>query len=200
MGRGLAARAGRRRGVLILAHSDLDLRTFHELQLREMRVEAILAQQRLVRADRVDASALEHDDAVGVAHGGEAMGDDERRAAAREMLEGLRDLALAFGVERARRFVEQQDRAVGEERARDRDALPLAAGELDAALAEVVSILRQLPESSRRAPPAQSASACLIHGRPKRTFPSRWSRRSPDPAHVADGAADWSGSQCGAAP
>ena len=55
------------------------------------------------------------------------------------------DHALALGIERARRLVQQQDRAIGEDRARDREALPLAAGEPDAALAEIaVEALRQL--------------------------------------------------------
>ena len=52
-------------------------------------------------------------------------------------LQRLLHQALALGVERAGRLVEQQDRPVGEQRARDRQALALAAGELHAALAEL---------------------------------------------------------------
>ena len=55
--------------------------------------------------------------------------------------------ALALGVERARRLVEQQDRPVGEDRARDREALPLPAREPHAALAEMA--LRSLPAAAR---------------------------------------------------
>ena len=52
---------------------------------------------------------------------------------------------FAFGVERAGRFVEQQDRRVAQDRAGDRDALALAARERDAAFAqEGVVALRQL--------------------------------------------------------
>ena len=53
------------------------------------------------------------------------------------------DQRLALAVEARGRLVEDQDRRVGEDRARDRDALALAAGELDAALADhrVVALL-----------------------------------------------------------
>ena len=45
--------------------------------------------------------------------------------------------ASVLRVDRRRRLVEDQDRRVLEERARDGDALALAAGELRAALAEL---------------------------------------------------------------
>ena len=92
----------------------------------------------------------------------------------------------ARGVERARRLVEQQDRPVGEQRARDRQALLLAAGKRDAALAERrVEPLRQALDeleragllAGRAAPPRASRPA----GRNAR-FRARWRRRSPVPA------------------
>src|SRR5689334_8507430 len=86
-----------------------------------------------------------------MAHGREAVRDHERRSSAGKAVERLRDLALAFGVERARRLVEQQDRPVGEDRARDGDSLALAAGELDPALAQVgVELLRQALDEFQR--------------------------------------------------
>ena len=61
------------------------------------------------------------------------------------------DLALARGVERAGRLVEQQDRPIREQRPRDRQPLALAAGELDAALAEIgVEALRQALDELQR--------------------------------------------------
>ena len=57
------------------------------------------------------------------------------------------DELLALGVEIARRFVEDQDLRRGENRAGDREPLLLAAGELDAALAdERVVLIRQLDD------------------------------------------------------
>ena len=48
----------------------------------------------------------------------------------------LADRLLGFAVERRRCLVEQQERRILEKRARDGDALALAAGQLDAALAD----------------------------------------------------------------
>jgi len=60
------------------------------------------------------------------------------------VLERLLDHALACRIQRARGLVEEQDRPVGEKRARDRQALALAPRERHAALAEHgVEALRQ---------------------------------------------------------
>src|SRR5262245_22445601 len=67
-----------------------------ELQAGEVRVEFARAQQFVVRADGVHAPAVKHDDAVGVAHGGKAVGDNERGAPAGKAFQRLRDLALAL--------------------------------------------------------------------------------------------------------
>jgi hypothetical protein len=76
-----------------------------------------------------EAAALDGDDAVGAAHGREAMGDDQHGAALRDLAHVLLDDALALIVERAGRLVEDQDARIGDERARDGDALTLPAGE-----------------------------------------------------------------------
>ena len=58
------------------------------------------------------------------------------------------DQRLALAVEARRRLVEDQDARIGEDRARDRDALALAARQLHAALADdrVVALLEALDE------------------------------------------------------
>ena len=80
------------------------------------------------------------------------------------------DHPLAFGVERARRLVEQQQRRVLQHRARDRDALPLAAREANAALAEEgpVAVRQRADEvvRERRRAPRRSTSSSLASGRP----------------------------------
>src|SRR5258706_14250327 len=87
-------------------------------------------------AGRHDTAAVHDDDAVDGLHRGEAMRDDERGASLHEALERELHRLLALRVEGARGLVEEEHRAVGEDRARDRDALALPPGELHAAFAE----------------------------------------------------------------
>ena len=84
-----------------------------------------------------DAAFLEHVDAVGVLDGGEAVGDDEGGAVGHEVVEGVLDLPLGFGVHGGGGFVEQEDGGVFEQGAGDGEALFFAAGEFDAAFADV---------------------------------------------------------------
>src|SRR5438105_15890849 len=79
-----------------------------------------------------DAPGIERDDAVGALDGRQPVRDDEAGAPAHQRLERLLHEALAFGVERGRRLVEDQYRRVLVDRACDRHALALAARELAA--------------------------------------------------------------------
>ena len=80
------------------------------------------------------------------------MGDDQRRAAALQPCERRLDQPLGLGVERRRRLVEQQHRRVAQHGAGDRDALALAARNLDAARADRgVVALRQAHDEVVRA-------------------------------------------------
>jgi hypothetical protein len=69
-----------------------------------------------------------HHDAVGLAHGGQAVGDDDHRAALADGLHVVLDDAFRLVVERAGGFVEDQDARVADQGAGDGDALALAAG------------------------------------------------------------------------
>ena len=60
-----------------------------------------------------------------------------RGAAGAQFADRLLDMALGFGIERGGRLVEQDDRRVLDQRPRDGDALALAAGELQAVLADL---------------------------------------------------------------
>ena len=62
-----------------------------------------------------------------------------RGAAGHQPAEIVLDGALRLGVERAGRFVENEDRRIVVERARDRDALLLSAGKREAGLADLRS-------------------------------------------------------------
>ena len=82
------------------------------------------------------APALQHQDAVGADHARQAVREDQRRAALHQPVERLLDHGLVLGVDGGERLVEDQDRRVPQERARDREALALAAGEPRPALAD----------------------------------------------------------------
>ena len=66
----------------------------------------------------------------------EPVRDDEHRAAGEQSVDRLLHESFRLGVERRRRLVENEDRRIDEQRARDREALPLAARQARAALAE----------------------------------------------------------------
>ena len=110
-----------------------------------------LREQLVVPADLDDAAALEHDDRVGAPDRGQPVRDDERRAVHHQVRERLLHEQLRFGVERGGRLVEDQNRRVLQQRARDRDPLALAAREPLAALADrrVVAVRQRRDEVVR---------------------------------------------------
>ena len=72
------------------------------------------------------------------------MGDHERRAPRHRLVERELDALLGRGVDRGGGVVEDQHARVGEQRAGDRHALALAAGQRQPALADArVEALRQ---------------------------------------------------------
>ena len=73
---------------------------------------------------------------VGAPDRREPVGDDEGRPPLHQLGEALLDERLALAVERGGGLVQDQDPRIGEDRARDRDPLALAAGELHAPLAD----------------------------------------------------------------
>ena len=99
------------------------------------------------------AALVEDQDQVGVAHRGDPLGDDEDRAVllAHEPVERLLDRRLRLGVHGRGAVVEDQEPRVDEERPGYGDALPLAAGEPDAPLADdgVVAVGRAPDELVR---------------------------------------------------
>ena len=80
-----------------------------------------------MRALLDDFAVVEHDDAGGVAHGADPVGDDDHRAALRDGTHFVLDHPFAFVVQRRRRFVEDQDTRVGQQRSGDGAALALPA-------------------------------------------------------------------------
>lgn len=72
-----------------------------------------------------DVPVLHHHDDVGVADRRKPMCDHETRAVGAQVGHRLLDEQLGAGVHRAGGLVEDEDRRLGQERARDRDELSL---------------------------------------------------------------------------
>ena len=160
-----------------------------ELQLREPRVQRARGEQLRVRAARDDAAVIHDDDTVGLLHGGQPVRDDDRRALRHELFERLLHEQLALRVERARRLVEQQDRRILENRARDRDALPLPARQPRAALAEerVVALRQRAQELVRFGGTRRGFDLGIAGVRAGRSGCSRAPRRRTAPCPAARG-------------
>src|SRR5438132_265908 len=98
-----------------------------ELHVMEPPIDAAGREQGVVRPALHDAPLREHDDQIRVPHGREPVRDDEHGAVRHQAIDRLLHQALRLGVERARRLVENQDRGVAQQGARDRDAFALPA-------------------------------------------------------------------------
>lgn len=70
---------------------------------------------------RDDAALLQHDDAVGLLHGSEAVRDNQRAAILRRIVQRPLHQPFAGGIERAGGLVEQQDGRILQDRAGDRE-------------------------------------------------------------------------------
>ena len=86
-----------------------------------------LVQQLVVGAGRDDAAPLHDGDAVGAAHGGGPVGDDQDGAPAHQGAQRLLDLGLGLRVGHGGGLVHEQDRGVQQDRPGDGDALLLPA-------------------------------------------------------------------------
>ena len=88
-----------------------------------------------MRAGFDDAAFVHDDDAVGLAHGRQAVGNDEHGAALADVLHVALDDGLRLVVQGAGGFVQDEDAGVGEQGAGDGDALALPAREAAALFA-----------------------------------------------------------------
>lgn len=133
-----------------------------------MGVLPIPRQQFLVRAFLQNYAFIEHDDVVGDAHGGEAVRNDDGDAVGGQLAEMREDVGLGLGIDGSSGFVENQYvSVVAHEGPSQSDLLPLATGELLAALepgAELgVVVLRQVLDEIRREPVACSRFHLRTH-------------------------------------
>src|SRR3954470_4113567 len=106
------------------------------LQVEHGLIPAAARHQLVLRPEHHDTALLEYAYSIGVAHGGEAMRDEDGRAVAGCGENPLEDLGFTADVELRRRLVQQHDPGAeldGAHRARERDALPLSARQLGSA-------------------------------------------------------------------
>ena len=96
-------------------------------------------------------AVLQHQDPVGADHAGQAVRQDQRRAAGHQPVERLLDHRLVLGIDRRQRLVEHQDRRIPQQRTGDGEALALPAGEPRAALADdgLIAVWQRVDEVMR---------------------------------------------------
>ena len=102
----------------------------------DLAVDGARLHELVVRAARHDPALVQDDDLVGERDRREPVRDDHRRPALHHLAQRQLDPGLGGGVDRGGRVVEDENAWVHEQRTGDRDALPLAAREREAALAD----------------------------------------------------------------
>src|ERR687892_798080 len=130
------------------------------LDVEELRVMAVQADQLRVRARLDDSALIKHVDAIGRADAREAMRDQEHRAALGELSHLDEQVPLSAGVEGRGRFVEDQEAATAVERPGECETLPLANRELVAAM----ELESQAGVIAIRQPAEERVGAGLLRG------------------------------------
>src|SRR5436309_8426701 len=95
------------------------------LHREELRVAATEVDELVVRPALDDAALVEDIDAIRRTDAREAVRDEEHRPTAEEVAHPREEVVLRARVERGGRLVQDDERRVAKERARERDALPL---------------------------------------------------------------------------
>jgi len=80
----------------------------------QLRIKAVAGEQVIVRALFDYAAIVDDKDGVRHAHGGQSVRDNQHRALAADGAHVVLDDALGFIIQRAGRFVENQDARVGD--------------------------------------------------------------------------------------
>ena len=123
---------------LLLRRQRVHQRSVHvlgdQLEVVDAPVESARAQKLRVRASLRDSTPVHHENEIGVADRRQAVSDDEGRASLYHLRERLLQFVLRLHVDAGGGVVEYQDGRVEQDRARYREPLPLAPGQLNAAL------------------------------------------------------------------
>ena len=121
------ARRRRREPLIGFADARIDRRIVRRLRRHQLRVRAVRRQQRGVVAALHQPTLVEHQNLVAGHHARKPVRHDQRRAPRHQALQRLLNRRLVFGVHAGQRLIEDQNRRVAQQRAGDRDPLPLAA-------------------------------------------------------------------------
>ncbi len=108
-----------------------------QLLLVEVRVEALLAHERLVSPALHHFSLLHHENEIGLLHGAETVTHNDERVVALALPQRPKDVALRRRVDGRERVVEDQHSGVADEGSGDRGPLLLPPRQCDAPLAHV---------------------------------------------------------------
>ena len=92
----------------------------------ELVVGALLGDQILVGATLDDAAVIQHHNAIGIAHGGEAVGNDEGGSALHQRVHTLLHQSFGTGVDGGGSLVQNHNRRVSYCGTGDRDKLTLS--------------------------------------------------------------------------
>src|SRR3569623_393266 len=108
--------------------------TVLHLQPVQLRVDPVPRQQLVVPALLGDGAVIQHDDAIGAAHRGQPVRDDDRCPVTHPLGDAPLDDPLYLGIDAGGGLVQHQDARIALQRARERDQLALAGREVRAAL------------------------------------------------------------------
>ena len=110
-------------------------------------------------------AVAQHDDPIGVAHRRKPVGDHDAGAPAQHRIQPRLDLRFGKRVDAGSGLVQQQDRWILQQHARQRHQLPLAERKPRAALADIgVQALRQIVDPAAVAELARRRRNLLIAG------------------------------------
>ena len=91
---------------------------------------ALHIQKLLVLPSLNNLSVFQNDNGVGIAHGGEPVGDDKYRPSLHQLIHTLFNQGLRPGIDAGGGFIQNQHRRVGHRRPGDGQQLPLALGKI----------------------------------------------------------------------
>src|SRR5208283_564862 len=100
---------------------------FQQLLVIQVAVVAVQGEQFVVRAEFHDASLVQHRNAVGLAHGGDAVRNKDGSAALHHLSQMIQDFVFGVGVDAGERVIQNKDARVANEGACDGGALLLSA-------------------------------------------------------------------------
>jgi hypothetical protein len=86
-----------------------------------------------------DPAIFHHHNFIGLLDGGQTVGNHQRGAVFLQLIQRRLNRAFRLGIQRRCRFIQDQDRAVTQQRTRDGNTLTLTAGEQYAVLTDNVS-------------------------------------------------------------